>query len=64
MCPRCGWLSTSAQTCPVDGVELAPCADVVEAAIEAAVAQSADTLAVRHHSDLGPQGRIGAVLRF
>ena len=64
VCPRCGWLSTSAQACPVDGVELAPCDDVVEAAIEAAVAQSADTLAVRHHSDLGPHGRIGAVLRF
>lgn len=63
-CPRCGWISTTGETCPVDGSALEEVEDVVEAAIEAAVGQSAEVLPVRHHSDLGPHGRIGAVLRF
>src|SRR3954471_12937966 len=41
-----------------------PVADIVEPAIEKAVEQSAQTLVVRHHDDLGPLGGIGAVLRF
>src|SRR4051794_1800186 len=41
-----------------------PVANIVEPAIEKAVEQSAHTLVVRHHDDLGPLGGIGAVLRF
>jgi peptide chain release factor subunit 1 len=41
-----------------------PVADIVEPAIEKAIEQSAHTLVVRHHDDLGPLGGIGAVLRF
>jgi protein required for attachment to host cells len=41
-----------------------PVADIVEPAIEKAIEQSAQTLVVRHHDDLGPLGGIGAVLRF
>jgi peptide subunit release factor 1 (eRF1) len=37
---------------------------VLEAAVEAALAQAAQVLPVRHHPDLGPLGGIGAVLRF
>jgi peptide chain release factor subunit 1 len=64
-CPQCGWMTTaSADRCPADDTALEPCEDVVEAAIEAAVSQSAEALPVRHFQDLGPHGRIGAVLRF
>jgi hypothetical protein len=38
--------------------------DVVEAAIEKALEQSAQTIVVRHNDDLGPLGGIGAVLRY
>jgi protein required for attachment to host cells len=41
-----------------------PVDDIVEPAIEKAIEQSAQTLVVRHHDDLGPLGGIGAVLRF
>jgi protein required for attachment to host cells len=41
-----------------------PVQDIVEPAIEKAIEQSAQTLVVRHHDDLGPLGGIGAVLRF
>jgi peptide subunit release factor 1 (eRF1) len=41
-----------------------PVEDIVEPAIEKAIEQSAQTLVVRHHDDLGPLGGIGAVLRF
>lgn len=51
-------------TSPVDGSELAPREDIVESAIESALAQAADVLVVRHHDDLAEHGSIGAVLRF
>jgi peptide chain release factor subunit 1 len=38
--------------------------DVVEAAVEKALDQSARVLRVSHHPDLGPLGGIGAVLRY
>ncbi|HEY7074050.1 MAG TPA: Vms1/Ankzf1 family peptidyl-tRNA hydrolase [Solirubrobacteraceae bacterium] len=38
--------------------------DIVEPAIEKALEQSAKTIVVRHHDDLGPLGGIGAVLRY
>ena len=38
--------------------------DIVEPAIEKALEQSARTIVVRHHDDLGPLGGIGAVLRY
>jgi peptide chain release factor subunit 1 len=51
-------------TSPVDGSELVPRENIVESAIEAALAQSADVLVVRHHDDLAAHGSIGALLRF
>jgi peptide chain release factor subunit 1 len=47
-----------------DGSALEHCDDVVEAAIEKAIEQSAKIIVVRHHDDLGPLGGIGAVLRY
>jgi peptide chain release factor subunit 1 len=41
-----------------------PVDNVVEPAIEKAIEQSARTIVVRHHDDLGPLGGIGAVLRY
>jgi peptide chain release factor subunit 1 len=64
VCPRCGWMGTSAQPCPVDGADVEQRADIVETAVQSAVAQSAEVLPVRHYPDLGPHGGIGAILRF
>jgi len=49
---------------PPDDDRGEPVNDIVEHAIEKAIEQSAHTLVVRHHDDLGPLGGIGAVLRF
>jgi peptide chain release factor subunit 1 len=46
------------------GVELEHRADVVETAIERALEQSAEVIAVRHHQDLEPLGSVAAVLRY
>jgi peptide chain release factor subunit 1 len=46
------------------GVRLEPVEDVVEAAVEKAIEQSARVLRISRHDDLGPLGGIGAVLRY
>ncbi len=51
-------------TSPVDGSELVRRDDIVESAIESALAQSAQVLVVRYHDDLTRHGSIGAILRF
>ena len=56
--------SLESGTSPVDGSALIPRGDIVESAIEAALAQSAEVLVVRHHDDLAARGSLGAVLRF
>ena len=56
--------SRESGTSPVDGSELLRRDDIVESAIESALAQSAHVLIVRHHDDLAEHGSIGAVLRF
>lgn len=64
-CPRCGLLATSGGPCPADGTDLQPQDDVVERAIEAALAQAAVVLVMRHRpSDLERQGSIAALARF
>jgi peptide chain release factor subunit 1 len=47
-----------------DGNELERRENIVEAAIEKAIEQSARVIKVRYHDDLGPLGGIGAVLRY
>ena len=65
VCPRCGWLGASGDTCPVDGEALEQRPNVLENAIESAIAQSARVLVVHHHEDdLEAHGGIAAVLRF
>jgi peptide chain release factor subunit 1 len=64
-CPSCGLLMLDADgQCPADGSPLEPLEHLREAAVEAALAQDAEVLVVRHHADLGPFQGIGAVLRF
>jgi hypothetical protein len=50
--------------CPADGGEIEALEHLREAAIEAALAQGAEVLVVRHYPDLGPLQGIAALLRF
>lgn len=65
-CPSCGWLGIEGPSaCPADGTTLANEGDVVDAAVAAALAQSAE---VRPYPadelQLASHGRIAALLRF
>jgi peptide chain release factor subunit 1 len=64
-CPQCGSLfPEGVGTCPADEAETDRCDDIVEEAVELAVAQSADVVIARHHDDLEQLGGVGAILRF
>jgi len=65
-CPQCGWLGEqdSAQACPADGTPVERRADVVEAAIERAITQSADVHVLRDRPELASHGHVAAILRF
>lgn len=64
-CPQCGSLFLeNVGRCPADETETDPFDDIVEEAVELAVAQSADVVIARHHDDLEELGGVGAVLRF
>jgi peptide subunit release factor 1 (eRF1) len=64
VCPQEGYLGPPGGRCPVEGHTVENRDDIVESAVESAVAQSAEVIVVRHYDDLGPLGSIGAVLRF
>jgi peptide chain release factor subunit 1 len=65
-CPSCGilLLGEDSDRCPADGTALEAHEHLREAAVEAALAQDAEVMVVRHHPDLGPFQGIAAVLRF
>jgi peptide chain release factor subunit 1 len=66
-CAQCGWLGAGGvqSACPTDGLALASCEDVIEAAIEAALAQDAEVLSFHHHrEELATYGSIAALLRY
>jgi len=64
-CALCGLLATEGETCPADGAEMIQLEDLTDAAIELAVQQSAEILAVRHERDkLDDYGGAAALLRF
>jgi peptide subunit release factor 1 (eRF1) len=64
-CPQCGSLfAEHVATCPADETATERFDDIVEEAVELALAQSADVIVARHHDDLEQMGGIGAVLRF
>ena len=62
-CPSCGLLSGEDGDCPQDGSAMERRDDVLEQAIEAALAQDAEVLPVSG-PELGPVGGIAALLRF
>ncbi len=64
LCPRCGWMGASGEACPLDGGPLEPRADIVEDAIQSAVSQSAEILALHQRPELDPLGGIAATLRY
>lgn len=64
VCPHCGWLGTDGEACPVDGYALGRRDDVAEAAVEAAVRQSATVIRLQVPDALETEGGIGALLRF
>jgi peptide chain release factor subunit 1 len=64
-CPTCGWLGADGvANCPADGTATNRRADVVEAAVERALTQSADVHVLRERPELASHGHIAAVLRF
>jgi hypothetical protein len=64
VCPADGWLGVGERRCPLDGTAVQQRDDIVESAVEAALAQSAEVLTVRHHDDLDRRRGIAALLRF
>jgi peptide chain release factor subunit 1 len=65
-CPVCGWLGPAGESrCPADGADLVELEDMTDAAIELALQQSAELLAVQHEDEaLAGDGGIAALLRF
>ena len=61
---RTGMLTVDGGTVPVEDPALEARDDVLEPAIERAIEQSAEVMAVRRYPDLGAYGGIGAILRF
>jgi peptide chain release factor subunit 1 len=65
VCPQCGWLGDDGITeCLADGTPIEARANIVEAAIERAITQSADVHVLRDRPELASHGHIAAVLRF
>jgi peptide chain release factor subunit 1 len=64
-CPQCGFLGPEGFTeCPADGTPVEPRENVVEAAIERAITQSANVHVLRDRPELASHGHIAAILRF
>ncbi len=64
-CPSCGWLgSADGGECPADGTSLDRCADVVEPAVERALAQDAEVIRLHDRPELAQHSGIAAILRF
>ena len=63
-CPSCRWLAVRGRGCPVCGASMELLDDVVEQAVEEALANKCRVEVVRESADLDVLGRIGALLRF
>jgi hypothetical protein len=62
-CPSCGWAGPGPRTCPRCHARLDDVEDIVELAIDEALAQKADVV-VCDETELDRFGRIGAIERF
>ena len=64
-CRGCGWLGLEGKLCPADGAPTIALDDITDAAIELAVQQSAELIALRHSENaLDDHGGVAALLRF
>jgi peptide chain release factor subunit 1 len=64
-CPQCGFLGgEDLAECPADGTPVERRDNVVEAAIERAITQSADVHVLRDRPELASHGHVAAILRF
>jgi peptide chain release factor subunit 1 len=64
-CTECGLLALEGESCPADGAPMIELDDLTDAAIELAVQQNAEVVAVRHHAEaLTDVGGAAALLRF
>ena len=63
-CPSCRFMATKGRGCPVCGASMELVDDVVEQAVEEALANKCRVSIVLHSADLDVLGRIGALLRF
>jgi peptide chain release factor subunit 1 len=63
-CPSCRFMATRGRGCPVCGASMELVQDVVEQAVEEALANSCRVAIVLNSADLDVLGRIGALLRF
>lgn len=63
-CTGCGWIGRTGRTCRVCSTEMHEVDDVVEEAIEEALAQSCEVEVCVGNADLDVLGQIGALLRY
>lgn len=63
-CESCGYLCHRGPDCPVDGSRMVHVDDIVEEAVDLALAQSCHVEVCSGNADLDVLGRIGALLRF
>lgn len=63
-CNGCGWIGRVGRTCAVCASEMQAVDDVVEEAIEEAIAQSCEVEVCVGNADLDVLGQIGALLRY
>jgi peptide chain release factor subunit 1 len=65
VCPQCGWLGREEfSECQADGTPVERRENIVEAAIERAITQSAEVHVLRDRPELASHGHIAAILRF
>ena len=63
-CQSCAWVGTRGRQCPLCGTAMDHVGDVVEDAVEEALAQACRVAICRENADLDVMGRIGALLRY
>jgi peptide subunit release factor 1 (eRF1) len=63
-CLSCVWIGIKGRRCPLCGTPMEEAGDVVEEAVEEALAQACRVAVCRESADLDVMGRIGALLRY
>ena len=63
-CRSCAWVGTIGRRCPLCATEMEQVDDVVEEAVEEALAQACRVNVCRDNADLDVLGRVGALLRY